>query len=171
MFLVGTIVSTFGNKGDVKINPCITPHDFLLEFDSIYVEHYENKRKFKVLMAKRHKNIYVFSLEGIDDMNVAEDLMGSSVYVPSLAVKKLKDNEFFYHDLEGLDVYNETGELIGKVDHVQKGGNDILIIKDEEGKEIMIPFVDELVPEVNLIEKTITVNAIEGLVEDSAREI
>ena len=171
MFLVGTIVSTFGNKGNVKINPCITPNDFLLKFDSIYVEHYEDKRKFKVLMAKRHKNIYVFSLEGINDMNVAEDLMGSSVYVPSLDVKKLKDNEFFYHDLEGLDVYSETGELVGKVDHIQKGGNDILVIKDEEGKEIMIPFVDELVPEVNLIEKTITINAIEGLVEDSAREI
>ena len=171
MFLVGTIVSTFGNKGDVKINPCITPHDFLLKFDTIFVEHYDNKRKFKVLMAKRHKNIYVFSLEGINDMNVAEDLMGSSVYAPSLDVKKLKDNEFFYHDLEGLDVYSEAGELIGKVDHIQKGGNDILVIKDEEGKEIMIPFVDELVPEVNLVEKTITVNAIEGLVEDSAREI
>lgn len=155
----------------MKINPCITPNDFLLEFDSIFVEHYENKRKFKVLMAKRHKNIYVFSLEGINDMNVAEDLMGSSVYVPSLDVKELKDNEFFYHDLEGLDVYNEAGDLIGKVDHVQKGGNDILVIKDENGKEILIPFVDELVPEVNLVDKTITINAIEGLIEDSAREI
>ena len=44
-----------------------------------------------------------------------------------------------------------------------QGGNDILVIKDENGKEIMIPFADELVPEVNLKEKTITVNAIEGL--------
>lgn len=170
MFLIGKIVGTFGNKGDIKINPCITPSEFLLEFESIFVEHYENKRKFKVLMAKRHKNIYVFSLEGINDMNVAEDLTDSSVYVPSLNIKKLKDNEFFYHDLEGLDVYNEAGDLIGKVDHIQKGGNDILVIKDENGKEIMIPFVDELVPEVNLSEKTITVNAIEGLIEESSRK-
>lgn len=165
MFLVGTIVSTFGNKGDIKINPCITPSDFLLEFDSIFVEHYENKQEFKVLMSKRHKNIYVFSLQGINDMNVAEDLIGSSVYVPSLDIKELKDNEFFYHDLEGLDVYNESGDLIGKVDHILKGGNDILVIKSEDGKEIMVPFVDELVPEVNLNERTITINALEGLIE------
>ena len=63
-----------------------------------------------------------------------------------------------------MDVYSTDGNLIGKVDHIMQGGNDILVIKDENGKEIMIPFADELVPEVNLKEKTITVNAIEGLI-------
>ncbi len=164
MFLVGKIVGTFGNKGDLKINPCISPASFLLDFDSIFIEHYDNKREFKVLMSKGHKNIYIYSLEGIQDMNVAEDLIGSNVYVPSLDIKDLGENEYFYHELEGLKVYGEDGEFIGTVDHIEKGGNDILVIKDENGKEIMIPFVDELVPEVNLEEKTITVNIIEGLI-------
>ena len=164
MFLVGTIVGTFGNKGDVKINPLISPSDYLLELSSIFVEG-ENteKQEFQVLKSKQHKNIYIFTLEGIDDMDVAEGLSGLSVFVPSIDFKELQENEFYYHELTGLTVCTERGEEIGKVDHVLQAGNDILVVKDNNGKEIMIPFVDELVPEVNLKEKTISVNAIDGL--------
>ena len=164
MFLVGTIVGTFGNKGDVKIIPLINPADYLLELDSMFIEDSSSKKQvFKVIRSKKHKNVYLFTLEGIDDMNVAENLSGLSIYVPTIEFKELQKNEYYYHDLEGLTAYTESGELIGKVDHIMKGGNDILVIKDETGKEIMIPFADELVPEVNLKEKTITVNAIDGL--------
>lgn len=164
MFLVGTIVGTFGNKGEIKITPLIQPPDYLLELKSIHVEDSNcTKQEFKVVRSKKHKNIYTFSLEGIDNIPVAEDLCGLSVYVPSIEMKELKKNEYYYHDLEGLTAYSESGDLIGKVDHIIKGGNDILVIKDDDGKETMVPFVDELVPEVNLKEKTITINLIEGL--------
>ncbi len=165
MFLVGTIVGTFGNKGEVKVLPLIDPPDYILEFKHIVLEDADNrKQEFKVMRAKKHKNVYLFTLEGIDDMNVAEGLAGVSVFVPSIELKELGKNEYYYHNLKGLSAYSTDGNLIGNVDHVIKGGNDILVIKNEEGKEIMIPFVDEIVPEVNLSEKTITVNVIEGLI-------
>ena len=165
MFLVGTIVGTFGNKGDIKIIPLINPADYLLELNSMFIEAEDTRRQeFKVVKSKRHKNVYLFTLEGINNMNAAEGLSGLSVYVPTIEFKELKKNEYYYHDLEGLTAYSESGNLIGKIDHIVKGGNDILVIKDETGKEIMIPFADELVPEVNLKEKTITINAIEGLI-------
>lgn len=167
MFLVGTIVGTFGNKGDIKITPLIYPPDYLLEIKSIFIESLDNeKQEFKVLRSKKHKNIYLFSLEGISDMDVAENLRGLSIYIPSIEFKELQKNEYYYHELEGLVAYTDSGNIIGKVDHIMKGGNDILVIKNEEGKEIMIPFVDELVPEVNLKEKTITINVIEGLMDE-----
>lgn len=166
MFLVGTIVGTFGNKGEIKVTPLIDPPDYLLEINSIFIENEDNKKQgFKILKSKKHKNVYLFTLESINDMNVAENLIGLSVYIPSISFKELKSNEFYYHDLEGLTAYTETGELIGKVDHILKGGNDILVIKNEDEKEIMVPFVDKLVPEINLKERTITINAIEGLIE------
>ena len=165
MFLVGTIVGTFGNKGDVKIIPLINPADYLLELNSIFIENSDTaKQEFKVIRSKKHKNVYLFTIEGINDMNVAKGLSGLSVYVPSIEFKELQKNEYYYHDLEGLTAYTESGNLIGKVNHIIKGGNDILVIKDETGKEIMVPFADELVPEVNLKEKTIIINAIEGLI-------
>ena len=164
MFLIGTIAGTFGNKGDLKILPLINPPEILLELKSIFIEDLNgSKQEFTVLRAKRHKNIFIFALEGIDDMNVAEDLCDLSIFVSSLDFKKLKKNEYFYHDLEGLTAYTEDGMEIGKIDHIIQGGNDILVIKNASGEEIMVPFVDEIVPEVNLQEKTITVNAIDGL--------
>ena len=164
MFLVGTIVGTFGNKGDVKVTSLIHPADYLLETDSIFIENSDStKQEFNVIRSKKHKNVYLFTLEGIDDMDVAESLAGLSIYLPSIDFKELQENEYYYHDLKGLTVYSENGDLIGTVDHIVKGGNDILVIKDENGKEIMIPFVDELVPEINLKEKTIIINLMEGL--------
>jgi len=164
MFLVGTIVGIFGTKGDIKVVPLISPADYLLELDSIFVEDQDNrKQEFKVLKQKKHKNVYLFSLEGITSIEVAENLCGLPVYVPSIEFKELQKNEYYYHDLIGMDAYTETGNFIGKIDHLLKGGNDILVIKSDEGKEIMVPFADELVPEVNLKERTITVNTIEGL--------
>lgn len=171
MFLIGEVIGTFGNKGDIKVTPLISPSDYLMEFKSVYIEDSINERqKFNVIMAKRHKNYILLTLEGIDNMDAAEGLAGFLVYVPSIEIRKLKTNEYYYHELEGLTVYSEVGELIGRVDHILKGGNDILVIKDESGKEIMIPFVDELVPEVNLKEKTLTVNMIEGLEEVKSGE-
>jgi 16S rRNA processing protein RimM len=165
MFLVGKIVGTFGNKGEVKVTPLIEPSDYLLMADSIFIEDDDSrKQELRVLKSKKHKHIYIFSLEGIDNMDVAESLSGFSVYIPSIEFKELQKNEYYYHDLVGMQAYTESGNLIGKIDHIVKGGNDILVIKDESGKEIMVPFADELVPEVNLKEKTITVNAIEGLI-------
>lgn len=165
MFLVGTIVGTFGNKGEVKVIPLIDPPNYLLEVSSIFIENQDNKKQeFKVLKVKKHKNVYLFTLEGINDMNVAESLSDMQVFIPSIEFRELQKNEYYYHDLKGLAAYAESGELIGKVDHIMKGGNDILVIKDEDGKEIMVPFVDEIVPEVNLKERTITVNVIEGLI-------
>ena len=99
-------------------------------------------------------------------MNVAEDLIGSSVYAANIDIKELKENEFFYHDLVGLTVYSESGDVVGIVDHILKAGNDVLVIKDDAGKEMMIPFVDELVPEVNLNDKSITINTVKGLLQD-----
>ena len=165
MFLVGTIVGTFGNKGELKINPLIHPDNYLLLAKSIFVED-ENgtKQEFNIIRVRKHKNVFLFTLQGIDDMNVAEDLSGLSVYLSTLDFIKLQKNEYFYHELEGLSAYSTDGDLIGKVDHIMQGGNTILVIKDENGKEIMVPFVDKLVPEVNLKEKTITINAIEGLI-------
>ena len=165
MFLVGTIVGIFGNKGDLKITPLIYPADYLLELNSFYVENEDSiKQEFNIVKSKKHKNVYLFSVEGINDMDVASNLVGLSVFVPSIEFKELQKNEYYYHDLEGMAAYTESGSLIGKIDHIIKGGNDILVIKNEDGKEIMVPFVDKLVPEVNLKERTITVNAIEGLI-------
>ena len=100
----------------------------LLRFDSIFVEHYEKKQEFSVLMAKRHKNIYIFSLEGVNDMNVAEDLVGSSVYASNLDIKELKENEFFYHDLVGLTVYSENGDVVGAVDNILMKGKKLIVL-------------------------------------------
>ena len=165
MFLVGKIVGTFGNKGELKIFPLIHPDDYLVDVKSIFVEDENGKKQeFNIRRAKKHKNVYLFNLEGVDDMNVAENLAGLSVYLPTLDFIDLQENEYFYHELEGMTVYNTAGNLIGKVNHITQGGNDILVIKDDDGKEIMVPFVDELVPEVNLQEKTITINEIKGLI-------
>ena len=77
----------------------------------------------------------------------------------------LDNDEFLINYLVGMDVYDEDGSCVGVVSAVGENlANDLLSVKDANGKEHLVPFVKELVPIVNLKENKIVINNIEGLI-------
>ena len=92
---------------------------------------------------------------------------GSALFVKTDSLRSnLKEDEFLIDDLTDCSAYTLQDVYIGKVAFVNKQGkSDLLTIKNDEGKEFLVPFVKELVPEVDLSRKKIIINAIEGLIE------
>ena len=71
---------------------------------------------------------------------------------------------YYIADLIGLEVYTESGEYLGKVDDIYNtGSNDIYVVKDDLGKQKLLPGIDEVIKKVDLDEGKIIVNLIEGL--------
>ena len=67
-------------------------------------------------------------------------------------------------DLIGLDIYTEGGELLGKLDDVfSTGSNDVYVVKNSEGKQILLPAISDVIKNIDLEQKKIVVNLIEGL--------
>ena len=92
----------------------------------------------------------------------SDEYIGKNLYIDREQLVKLDDNQYYWNDLIGLEVYLEEGEQIGVVnDIIETGSNDVLVIKGSKGKELLIPYVfGESVKKVILDEKRIIIDKI-----------
>jgi len=104
------------------------------------------------------------AFEGIDTREAAEEIRGSVVSVDER--RPLGHDEFWPEDLMGLTVFDETGGQVGVVERVIFGpGQDRLVIITGDGVSFEVPFVDDLVPLVDIGARRIQINSIPGLIE------
>lgn len=164
-FEIGQIVNTFGIKGVVKVNSFT---DDPLEFEklkTILIEKSKKLLEFEIEEAKLHKNQVLLKLKGINDINEAEKYKGCYIKLPREKAKKLPENTYFIADLIGLEVYTYNGELLGKVDDIYNSGSaDIYVIKNELGKQILLPGIKDVIKEIDVDNEKIIVHLIDGLV-------
>ncbi len=163
---IGQIVNTFGIKGQVKIVPFtddITRYDELKE---IYVEKKNELKLFQIEQVNYKKNMVILKLKGIETVEEAEKLRNCYLKIDRKDAKKLPKDTYFIVDLLGLDVYTDEGKLLGKVDDIYNAGSsDIYVIKDELGKQILLPAIKDVLKEVDLENQKIIVHLIKGLVD------
>ena len=113
---------------------------------------------------KWHSGELLVRFEGIGDRDAAAELRGTWLTVDSATIAPPADpDEFRDADLVGLSVRTLDGTPVGTVDDVLHSGQDVLVIKSPDGRDIMIPFVKPLVPEVDVAAGYLAINPPEGL--------
>jgi 16S rRNA processing protein RimM len=117
-----------------------------------------------VAAIKWHSGELLVRFEGIGDRDAAAELRGTWLTVDSATIAPPADpDEFRDADLVGLSVRTLDGTPVGTVDDVLHSGQDVLVIKSPDGRDIMIPFVKPLVPEVDVRGGYLAINPPEGL--------
>lgn len=155
----GKLVNTHGVRGEVKI---LSQSDFKDERFKKGTKFYVGDKEVTVKTHRTHKNFDLVTFEEYTNINEVETLKGLEVSIDKSMLSELPEDEFYYHDLEGLSVFNGE-ELVGEVSHVRDMPNGALLeVKTQSGKKL-IPFVDEFIEDVDLEEKKIFINVIEGL--------
>lgn len=161
---IGQIVNTFGIKGEVKVVPFTDDINRFDDLKKVYVKTKKESKLYKVENARYHKNMVLLKFEGIDNPEDAELLKNSFLEVDREDAIPLEEGTYFIVDLIGLDVYTEEGKLLGRVEDIYNtGANDIYVVKDELGKQILLPGIDDVIKEVKL-EDRIIVHLIPGLI-------
>lgn len=161
---VGQIVNTFGIKGEVKVNPFTDDINRFDDLKKVYVKTRKESKLYKVENVRYHKNMVLLKLEGINNPEDAELLKNSFLEIDREDAIPLEEGQYFIVDLIGLDVYTDEGNLLGKVDDIYNtGANDIYVVKDELGKQVLLPGIKEVIKEVKL-EDRIVVHLIPGLI-------
>ena len=157
----GQIVNTHGIRGEVKIVPWCDSPEFLLQFDTLYLD----GRPVNVLEARVHKGNVLARLEGVEDVNAAMVLKGRTVFIDRTGVE-LPEGRHFIADLIGLNVVDaDSGEALGVVaDVLTPPAHEVYVVKGEH--EYLIPAVDEFVIETNVEGGYIKVRLIEGMRSD-----
>ena len=153
----GEIVSTHGIHGEVKILPWADAPDFLLQFETLYL----NGKPFDVESSRVHKTCVLAKLRGVDTPEKAMLLRGQTVSVDREGLV-LPDGAVFIADLIGCRVLDDDGAEIGKIkDVLTMPSSDVYVIEGK--KRYMIPAVKEFVREINVAEGYVRVHLIEGM--------
>jgi len=119
-----------------------------------------------VIRCWQHGKRILAVLEGVDDINAAEQLRDARIWIPAASVEVAED-EYLWADLIGCEVRCEDGELLGRVTALSDfGAQDILVVRAEGGDrpgEWMLPFIEDVVREVDVAARRIVVRLPEGM--------
>ena len=155
----GKIVNTHGIAGEVKILPWADEPEFLLDFDTLYID----GKPIRLLSGRVHKNCVLARLQGVTDVNEAMKLRDKVVCIDREDVE-LEPGAFFLADLMGLEVRDaDTGEVLGQIAEVlTPPASNVYVVRGGK-KEHMIPAVEEFIAETNVDGGYIRVRLIEGM--------
>lgn len=164
-FEIGQIVNTFGIKGQVKVVPFTDDMERFEELKEIYIEKKSELKLFQIEKVNYSKNVVLLKLKGIDSIEEANKYRNCYLKIDRKNARKLPEGTYFIVDLLGLDVYTDENKLLGKVDDIYStGSNDIYVVKDELGKQILLPAIKDVLKQVDLENKKIIVHIIDGLI-------
>jgi 16S rRNA processing protein RimM len=168
-FKVGKIVNTHGVRGEVRV---ISSTDFAEERYTVGTElmikdENGNQEVVVVRHHRPHKNFDLLQFEGFHSINDVERFKGSTLYVSEEYLEELEENEFYYHEIIGCTVITESGEELGKVKEIfATGANDVWVIQRlGGGKDILLPYIEDVVKDIDVDKKVIRVHVLEGLLE------
>jgi 16S rRNA processing protein RimM len=168
-FNVGKIVNTHGIRGEVRV---ISKTDFHEERykvgNTLYLfkEGVKQPIELKIETHRKHKNFDLLTFENYYNVNLAETLRDGILKVPESQLGELEENEFYFHEIIGCTVFTDSGEEVGKISEVlTPGANDVWVIKGKRGKDILIPYIEQIVKEIDLTEKKVIITPMEGLLD------
>ena len=168
--VVGQVVAAQGLKGEVRILPASDFPQRFTEPGSRWLRRRGRGEQEVQLLSGRQlpgKELFVVRFEGINDRTTAESLVHQEFLVAADDIPELEDGEFHVRDLQGLSVRLETeSDPIGVVVDLHHGGNDLLEIElKDDGRRCLVPFVDAIVPQVELEEGWLLITPPKGLLD------
>ena len=162
---VGQIVNTFGIKGEVKVTPFTNDMKRFDDLKKVYVTSRKDSKLYKVENVRYHKNMVLIKFKGVDTVEEAEELRNFYIQIERKDATPLEEGTYFIADLIGLEVYSDEGNLLGKVEDIYNtGSNDIYVVKDELGKQILLPGIKDVIKDVQIENAKIIVHLIPGLI-------
>lgn len=166
---VGDILGTHGLKGTLTIYSHTRPASAVAGYSCWYLgESADSARAYEVKRCWQHGKRILADIEGIDECNRAEALKGLKIWVPVSDVE-VDEDEYLWEELIGCEVVvEESGELLGNVSALEEyGAQDNLVVRTpataEAQGEWLIPFIEEIIVEVDLDAKRIAIEMPEGM--------
>jgi len=155
---VGRIGSAHGIRGWNRIISFTQPVDNILNYSPWQMKINGEWQEIKISSGQPHGQHVIAHIVGSNDRDQAQALTGADIAISKEQLAKLKDDEYYWSDLEGLTVINQDGTELGQVQGLMEtGANDVLVIKGE--KELAIPYLPgTYVTKVDLAKQAIHVN-------------
>ena len=171
--LVGRIVKPHGIRGELVVDVRTDSADLrFAEGAVLFITSREGEpvRPLTVTAARPHTGRLLVRFEGVEGRDEAEALRGALLSAPAVDLPPIEDpDEFYDHQLEGLAVHTLAGAVVGKVREIVHGaGGDLLVVDREGGGQALVPFVRQIVPDVDVAGGRVVLDPPPGLLDDES---
>lgn len=161
---VGVITSTHGIRGEVKVYPT-TDTDRFLDLEYVLLDTGREKRRLEIENVKYFKNLVILKFKGINNINDIEMYKQRELWILREDAQELEDDEYYIADLIGMEVVLEDGSRFGTLkDVMETGANDVYIVEDMKGEEVLLPAIKDCILDVDVETNTMTIHLMKGLI-------
>ncbi len=162
--VIGQVLAPWGRRGEVRVQIMTDFPERFARLQEVLVG--EEHRPYRLQSARLHRGNAVLKFEGIDNPEDAAALRGEMLYIPVSEAMPLGEDQYYYYQILGLDVWTREGRHLGRiVDILETGANDVYVVEGEAG-EVLIPALADVVQEVDLEGRRMIVTLLPGLVEE-----
>ncbi len=166
LFQLGKIVRTFGSKGELVFQVDTEILDRIKKLESVFVKLNENLVPFFIeRLERRPKSQAIVKLMDVDSTDDATLLAGCLIFIPAAILPKPAGSKLSPYEIEGFTVIDAVRGETGTVRAVLEMPQQSLLAIDFNGKEILVPIVEEIVKKVDRKKKLIFIEAPEGLID------
>lgn len=166
-FNVGKIVNTQGLRGEVRvISSTDFPEERYQKGSTLFID-LDSKQMIEVIVSSHrlHKNFHLLTFEGYNNINDVEKFKGKQLKIAEGQLSDLANDEFYYHEIIGCEVFTEEGTKLGEIKEIlSPGANDVWVVKRTGEKDLLLPYIEPVVKEVDVSSKKVTVHLMEGLI-------
>jgi len=163
---MGKVVRPHGIEGALRIKSYAQSEESFLNAGTVLLRSSSGEtREYAVASVRPHKNILLMKLEGLNTLEEAETYRGATILIKRDSLPREGEEEYFWHELIGLEVYLSGGDYVGILKHIlPTGSNDIYVV--QEGRsEVLIPAIHDVVKEIDLINNRMVISEVEGLLD------
>lgn len=168
-FRIGKIAKPHGLKGEIRVFGMTDfPDERFAVGNTLYLDrgNHEDLLPLVIVSRRKNKQFELLQFKGYDHINDVEPWKGALLKVPGDQLAELQANEYYYHQIVGCLVVTDEGDELGKIrEIISTGANDVWVVKGNQGKEILIPYIDDVVKTVDVDNKIVTIHVMEGLLE------
>ena len=163
---VGVISSTHGVRGEVKVFPTTDDVKRFKRLKEVILDTGKEELMLEIEGVKFFKQFVILKFKGYDNINDIEKYKGKSLFVTRANAVRLRRDEYFIADLQGLTVVDEEDKVLGTLrDVMETGANDVYIIDMADGREVLVPAIKECILHVDVEAGKMQIHLMDGLLD------
>ncbi len=165
-FYLGKVVKKYSFKGELLVKLDTDDPQVYTKMESVFVEKNKNLIPFFIERSSLHKSeLLRVKFEDINNDEDADSLLKCDLYLPLAFLPKLTGNKFYFHEIIGYTVEDANFGDVGIITGVNDSTSQALFEIDKNGKEVLIPLIDDFIKKVDRENKILHLEVPEGLIE------
>lgn len=160
LIVIGRLQKPFGVRGEIRVLAYTESFEAFERSEWLQIK----EKRMIIKQIRIHQGSVLVLFDGINTPEQVSEFSGQLVQTSVNNLPAKDEDEYFYFELIGMEVFTKSGRHLGKITEIMAtGANDVFVVNGDAG-EVLIPFIDDVVLEIDLASKKVLVDPMEGLV-------